>query len=86
MAETKPTRRMKDLRNHLFDAIEAVKEAKKETLGDEIARARAIAAVGQTILESAKVEISAHRADQQVKSELLEDGKALPEKVQKPHL
>lgn len=45
---------IEDLRNHLFAALEALSDADKPM---EIDRARAIADVGKTIIESAKVEV-----------------------------
>lgn len=47
--------RMSDLRNHLFETIEQLKD--KDT-PLEVSRAKAISEVAQTIIESAKVEIS----------------------------
>lgn len=46
--------KMSDLRNHLFETIEALKDNEKPM---EIARAQAISEVAQTIINSAKVEI-----------------------------
>lgn len=46
--------RVTDLRNHLFETIEALKDPEKPM---EIERARAISEVAQTIIASAKVEI-----------------------------
>mgnify|MGYP003352255438 CR=1 FL=1 len=47
MAQTK----LKDLRNHLFLALEKLKDAKPEELGNEIARARAVREVAQTVVD-----------------------------------
>jgi tRNA(His) 5'-end guanylyltransferase len=46
--------KMTDLRNHLFETLEALKDADKPM---DLARARAISDVAQTIINSAKVEI-----------------------------
>lgn len=43
-----------DLRNHLFETLEALKDDEKPM---EISRARAIADVAKVIVESAKVEV-----------------------------
>ncbi len=45
---------MTDLRNHLFETLEMLKDEKAPM---ELARARAISEVAQTIIESAKVEV-----------------------------
>jgi hypothetical protein len=44
-----------DLRNHLFETLEALKDDEKPM---ELARARAIADVARVIVESAKVEVN----------------------------
>lgn len=44
-----------DLRNHLFETLEALKDEEKPM---ELARARAIADVARVIVESAKVEVN----------------------------
>ncbi len=46
--------KIEDLRNHLFAALEALADAEKPM---EIERAKAIAEVAQTIVNSAKVEV-----------------------------
>ncbi len=46
--------RIQDLRNHLFETLERLKD---EDSPMDIARAKAISEVSQTIIESAKVEI-----------------------------
>jgi hypothetical protein len=46
--------RMSDLRNHLFETIESLKD---ETKPMDISLAKAISDVAQTIINSAKVEI-----------------------------
>jgi hypothetical protein len=44
-----------DLRNHLFETLEALKDEEKPM---DLARARAIADVARVIVESAKVEVN----------------------------
>lgn len=51
--------KMTDLRNHLFAALEALHDTEKPM---EIERAKAIADVAQTIINSAKVEVDFMRA------------------------
>ncbi len=51
--------KMSDLRNHLFEALEALKDEDKPMALD---RARAISEVAQTIINSAKVEVDLVRA------------------------
>ncbi len=46
--------RLTDLRNHLFETLEALKDEKKPM---EVDRARAISDVGQTLIETAKLEL-----------------------------
>jgi hypothetical protein len=46
--------RMSDLRNHLFETLEALKDADAPM---DLARAKAISDVAQTIINSAKVEV-----------------------------
>lgn len=46
--------KMTDLRNHLFEVMEALKDEEKPM---DLARARAVSDVAQTIINSAKVEI-----------------------------
>lgn len=45
---------LEDLRNHLFAALEGLADNEKPL---DIERAKAIAQVGQTIIESAKIEV-----------------------------
>ncbi len=49
--------KMSDLRNHLFETLEVLKDAKSEDLEREIARARAVGAIASQVIESAKVEV-----------------------------
>ena len=46
--------KIEDLRNHLFETIEALRDDEKPM---ELARAHAVAKVAQVIVESAKVEV-----------------------------
>ena len=48
--------RLADLRDHLFETIERLKDEDKPM---EVERAKAIAGVAQTIIDSAKVEVHA---------------------------
>jgi hypothetical protein len=48
--------KLSDLRNHLFETIERLKDDEKPM---DIDRARAVSEVAQTIIESAKVELKA---------------------------
>jgi len=47
--------KMSDLRNHLFETLEALKDEESPM---DVARAKAISQVAQTIIDSAKVEVS----------------------------
>jgi DUF1009 family protein len=49
-----PKNTMTDLRNHLFEVMEALKDDEKPM---DIARAKAVVDVAQTIVNSAKVEV-----------------------------
>lgn len=49
-----PKNTMTDLRNHLFEVMEALKDEEKPM---ELARARAVVEVAQTLINSAKVEV-----------------------------
>lgn len=49
--------KIEDLRNHLFDTIEALKDAEDpKMIGQEIDRAKAIVGVAQVIVDTAKAE------------------------------
>ncbi len=50
---------MSDLRNHLFETIEALKDEEKPM---DLARANAVREVAQTIINSAKVEVDLMKA------------------------
>ncbi|MGP0074878.1 MAG: hypothetical protein ACLPWF_23455 [Bryobacteraceae bacterium] len=49
-----PNNKITDLRNHLFETIEALKDPDKPM---DIQRAKAISEIAQTIINSAKVEV-----------------------------
>ncbi len=51
-----------DLRKHLFDVLEQLKDKKNQM---EIERARAIAEVAQTVINTAKVEVEYAKATSQ---------------------
>lgn len=51
--------RIQDLRDHLFATIEALRDEEKPM---DLARAKAISDVAQTIINSAKVEVEAMQA------------------------
>lgn len=62
--------KLSDLRNHLFETIERLKDEEKPM---EIERAKAISDVAQTIINSAKVELRAiELSGADVSSEFLE--------------
>lgn len=50
-----PKNKIDDLRNHLFETLEALKDEEKPL---DIERARAVADVAKVIVESAKVEVA----------------------------
>lgn len=77
--------KIEDLRNHLFETLEALKD------GDDpmdVERARAIADVGRVIVDSAKVEVQFLEATGQIGSGtgFIPAGPALDEKPAKPAL
>jgi len=49
-----PKNKLEDLRNHLFETLERLKDDEKPI---DVERARAVAEVAQTILNSAKLEL-----------------------------
>jgi hypothetical protein len=49
-----PKNKVDDLRNHLFDTLEALRDPEKPM---DVARAKAISDIAQTIINSAKVEV-----------------------------
>jgi hypothetical protein len=69
--------KLSDLRDHLFETLEALKDPDKPM---DIARAKAIAGVAQTIINSATVEVKALDAYGQMgQSDFFEKKPALPE-------
>jgi len=50
-----PRNKIDDLRNHLFETLEALKDEEKPM---DLDRARAVAEVAKVIVDSAKVEVS----------------------------
>lgn len=54
-----PKNKMNDLRNHLFETLENLKDPDKPL---DIARAKAVCAVAQTIINSVTVEVKAMNA------------------------
>jgi hypothetical protein len=76
--------KLTDLRDHLFETIEALKDPEKPM---EVKRAQAISAVAQAIIGTAKLEVQYLRmtrgADADARSEFLEAGsngsRALPQ-------
>lgn len=65
-----------DLRNHLFETLEALKDEDKPM---DIARAKAIADVARVIVDSAKVEVEFLNATGNVKSTgFMPEGEAAP--------
>ena len=61
--------KMRDLRDHLFETIEALKDEDKPM---DIERAKAISGVAQTLIETAKVELKfLDLTGQQSKSDFL---------------
>lgn len=78
--------KIEDLRNHLFETLEALKDSEKPM---ELDRARAIAEVGKVIVESAKVEVSYVRAIGATKGTTFMgevEKPALPDKPGQPRL
>jgi hypothetical protein len=49
---------LNDLRDHLFDALKSLKEAKPVLLESEIKRATAVRLVAEQVIETAKVEVA----------------------------
>ncbi|HVW08376.1 MAG TPA: hypothetical protein VHC90_07325 [Bryobacteraceae bacterium] len=78
-----PKNTIKDLRDHLFETIEALKDPDKPM---DIERAAAIADVAQTIINSAKVEVDLVKAVGGSPSRgnffgLVEESRALPARL-----
>lgn len=57
--------KISDLRNHLFETLEALKDEEKPM---DIARAKAVSDVAQTIINTAKVEIEFFEATGAIES------------------
>ena len=71
-----PKNKIDDLRNHLFETLEALKDDEKPM---EVDRAKAICDVAQTIINSAKVELAAlELTGQESQSEFLGIGQPAP--------
>lgn len=69
-----PKNKIDDLRNHLFETLEALKDDDKPM---DLERARAIADVAKVIVESAKVEVSFLKVTGATRStDFLPDGEA----------
>lgn len=66
-----PKNKMSDLRNHLFETLEALKDEDKPM---EIARALAVSSVAQTIINSVKEEVQFMRATGEVVDSEFFDG------------
>lgn len=60
-----PKNKIDDLRNHLFETLEALKDDEKPM---DLARAKAIADVAKVLVESAKVEVDFLKATGALKS------------------
>ena len=68
--------KMEDLRNHLFETLEALKDDEKPM---DLDRARTIATVAKVLVESAKVEVSFLNVTGALRSTgFLPDGDARP--------
>lgn len=53
--------KLSDLRNHLFESLEILKDAKYTSLEAEIKRANAVRQIAQSIIETAKVEVGVRK-------------------------
>ena len=72
--------KIEDLRNHLFETLEALKD-KDEPM--DLDRARAVADVARVIVESAKVEVNFLKVTGALRStDFLPDGEARPVRAQ----
>lgn len=78
-----PTKsKIDDLRNHLFETLEALKDDDKPM---DLDRARAIADVARVIVDSAKVEVDFLKVTGAVRSTgFLPDGDVVPPRAQLP--
>jgi hypothetical protein len=61
--------KLSDLNDHLFEALESLKDSDKPM---EIARAKAISGVAQTIINAAKLQLDFYKAQERLSEE---DGK-----------
>lgn len=61
--------KMQDLRNHLFETLEALKDPDQPM---EVARGKAVADVAQTIINTAKVELDVFRETGRMPSGFIE--------------
>lgn len=68
--------KIQDLRNHLFETLEALKDPDNPM---DIARARAISEVSQTIIDTAKVEIEFMEVNGEIESSEFFDSLKLDE-------
>lgn len=76
--------KIEDLRNHLFETLEMLKDPDKPM---EIERAKAVSEVAQTIINSAKVEVDYLRVTGQDKgSDFLDEKPALEQAPNAPRL
>lgn len=74
--------KIEDLRDHLFETLEALKDEEKPM---DIARARAVADVAKVIVESAKVEVDFIKATGAAgATNFIPDGDALPDGKPQP--
>lgn len=73
--------KMSDLRDHLFEALEALKDSDKPM---DLDRARAICQVSQTIINSAKVEVDLLNAIGAGREESSEFFEAKPKLLERP--
>jgi hypothetical protein len=60
-----PKNKIDDLRNHLFETLEALKDDEKPM---DLARAKAVAEVAKVLVESAKVEVDFLKVTGAIKS------------------
>jgi hypothetical protein len=68
--------RMSDLRDHLFETLEALKDRENPM---DIDRAKAVCQVAQTLIDSARVEVKAMEVvGQELNAEFFNGAKALP--------
>lgn len=53
-----PKNKVEDLRNHLFETLESLKDCEPDKLGETIARAEAVVKVSGAIIDTARVEVA----------------------------